>query len=141
MTDGQCWLPLLLLLLHPSTCSMWGRILGLAFAVPCTYFAVRGYITRPLARRLGLLFFMGGTQGLVGWWMVRSGLQVRMGGTGFGEGGRPFRQGWDPGGGFPGTTGGSPLCLYVSVVRQPQGLQAPWCSTAGHRSFISAQVV
>ena len=37
---------------------------------------MRGYITRPLGRRLGLLFLMGGTQGLVGWWMVRSGLQV-----------------------------------------------------------------
>lgn len=43
-------------------CRMWGRLLGLAFAVPCTYFAVRGAITRPLAKRLALLFFMGGTQ-------------------------------------------------------------------------------
>ena len=30
----------------------------------------------PLAQRLGILFAMGGTQGLVGWWMVRSGLEV-----------------------------------------------------------------
>ena len=29
-----------------------------------------------LAQRLALLGAMGGTQGLVGWWMVRSGLQV-----------------------------------------------------------------
>jgi cytochrome c oxidase assembly protein subunit 15 len=55
---------------------MWGRLLGLVFAVPAAVFAARRVIPRPLASRLGLLFFMGGTQGLVGWWMVRSGLQV-----------------------------------------------------------------
>jgi hypothetical protein len=53
------------------------RFLGVAFAVPATYFAARGYINGPLGRRLGLLFLMGGGQGLVGWWMVRSGLEVR----------------------------------------------------------------
>ncbi|PNW86340.1 hypothetical protein CHLRE_02g082700v5 [Chlamydomonas reinhardtii] len=54
---------------------MWGRFLGLAFALPAAYFAARRWINGPLARRLGLLFFMGGTQGFVGWWMVRSGLE------------------------------------------------------------------
>jgi heme A synthase len=33
-------------------------------------------VNRPLGRRLSLLFLMGGMQGLVGWWMVRSGLKV-----------------------------------------------------------------
>ena len=33
-------------------------------------------MTPALAKRLGLLFLMGGTQGLVGWWMVKSGLEV-----------------------------------------------------------------
>ena len=33
-------------------------------------------IPRPLYPRLGLLFGLGGTQGLIGWWMVRSGLEV-----------------------------------------------------------------
>uniref|UniRef100_A0A383VMG5 Uncharacterized protein n=1 Tax=Tetradesmus obliquus TaxID=3088 RepID=A0A383VMG5_TETOB len=54
---------------------MWGRFLGVAFAVPAAYFAARGHINGPLGRRLALLFMMGGAQGLVGWWMVRSGLQ------------------------------------------------------------------
>lgn len=54
------------------------RILGVAFAVPATYFAARGYINRPLGKRLGVCFLMGGAQGLVGWWMVRSGLEVRV---------------------------------------------------------------
>ena len=55
---------------------MWGRTLGLVFIVPAVYFAARGAVKGPLAARLGLLGAMGGAQGLVGWWMVRSGLQV-----------------------------------------------------------------
>lgn len=54
---------------------MWGRFLGVVFAVPCAYFAARGYITKPLALRIFPLFLMGGGQGLVGWWMVKSGLE------------------------------------------------------------------
>lgn len=53
---------------------MWGRFLGLAFVVPGAYFLSRGFVNGAMGRRLGLLFVMGGTQGLVGWWMVRSGL-------------------------------------------------------------------
>ena len=55
---------------------MWGRALGLVFAVPAAYFVYRGWVNGALGRRLGLLFAMGVTQGFVGWWMVRSGLQV-----------------------------------------------------------------
>ena len=55
---------------------MWGRVLGLVFAVPAVYFVYRGWVNGALGRRLGLLFAMGATQGFVGWWMVRSGLQV-----------------------------------------------------------------
>eukprot|EP00802_Teleaulax_amphioxeia_P007330 Tamp_07336.p1 GENE.Tamp_07336~~Tamp_07336.p1 ORF type:complete len:318 (+),score=49.41 Tamp_07336:388-1341(+) len=54
---------------------MAGRCVGVAFAVPLAYFAARGYVDRGLGMRLGLLFCMGGAQGLVGWWMVKSGLQ------------------------------------------------------------------
>jgi len=54
---------------------MWGRLLGLGFALPLAYFAARGAVNGPLAARLGLLLCMGGAQGLVGWWMVRSGLR------------------------------------------------------------------
>ena len=55
---------------------MWGRALGLGFALPCAYFAARGYIKAPLAARLSVLFGMGAAQGFVGWWMVKSGLEV-----------------------------------------------------------------
>ena len=56
---------------------MMGRTLSLVFGLPALYFAGRGMINAALGRRLGVVFFMGGMQGLVGWWMVRSGLQVR----------------------------------------------------------------
>eukprot|EP00793_Prasinoderma_coloniale_P004498 PRCOL_00000259-RA len=54
---------------------MLGRGLGVAFAIPCAYFASRGMINAPLGRRLAALFVAGGSQGFVGWWMVKSGLE------------------------------------------------------------------
>ena len=51
-----------------------GRITGVVFSVPLVYFAARGRIPRWLWPRLGAMFALGGTQGLVGWWMVKSGL-------------------------------------------------------------------
>ena len=54
---------------------MWGRVLGIYFALPVAYFAARGYVTGALGCRLALLFAAGGSQGLVGWWMVKSGLE------------------------------------------------------------------
>jgi heme a synthase len=53
---------------------MMGRSLGIAFALPFLVFLSRGMIPRRLLPRMGLLFTLGGTQGLIGWWMVKSGL-------------------------------------------------------------------
>ena len=53
---------------------MLGRAVGVAFAAPWAYFAVRRKIPPGFHGRMALLFAMGGTQGLVGWWMVKSGL-------------------------------------------------------------------
>eukprot|EP00658_Telonema_sp_P-2_P071361 TRINITY_DN6062_c0_g2_i1.p1 TRINITY_DN6062_c0_g2~~TRINITY_DN6062_c0_g2_i1.p1 ORF type:complete len:255 (+),score=76.56 TRINITY_DN6062_c0_g2_i1:173-937(+) len=52
-----------------------GRAIGVLFAVPATYFAMKGYIKGPLGIRLAALFTMGGAQGAIGWWMVKSGLE------------------------------------------------------------------
>ncbi|MGI4944402.1 MAG: COX15/CtaA family protein [Janthinobacterium lividum] len=52
---------------------LWGRLIGLAFLLPLIWFAVRGAIDGRLARRLGLLFLLGGLQGAIGWFMVASG--------------------------------------------------------------------
>jgi len=52
---------------------LWGRLIGLAFLAPLAWFALRGRIDRRLAKRLGLLFLLGGLQGGIGWFMVASG--------------------------------------------------------------------
>lgn len=56
---------------------MWGRFLGLLFVAPGAYLALRhpGLVTPALLRRMGIIFTLVCTQGLVGWWMVRSGLE------------------------------------------------------------------
>jgi len=53
---------------------MLGRVVGLCFALPWGYFTLRGKIPPGYQKRMAMLFTMGGTQGLVGWWMVKSGL-------------------------------------------------------------------
>ena len=54
-----------------------GRVIGLAFAVPLVWFAVRRQIPRGYGWRLTALLALGGLQGAIGWWMVASGLSVR----------------------------------------------------------------
>lgn len=56
---------------------LWGRLLGAAFGVPLLVFLLRGWIGRPLGVRLAVLFLLGGAQGVLGWYMVRSGLVDR----------------------------------------------------------------
>ena len=51
-----------------------GRVIGLAFALPLAWFALRRWIPRGLAPRLVLLLALGGMQGGVGWLMIASGL-------------------------------------------------------------------
>ena len=53
---------------------MLGRVIGIAFSVPLLLFSISGRLSRPLLRRLCLLFVLGGLQGLLGWYMVKSGL-------------------------------------------------------------------
>lgn len=55
---------------------MWGRGLGIMFALPFSYFLRKGYITLRLGLKLSALFALGAGQGLIGWWMVKSGLEV-----------------------------------------------------------------
>lgn len=56
---------------------LWGRLIGFAFALPFLYFLIRGRIRRPLVPHLVAMFALGGLQGLLGWYMVESGLSVR----------------------------------------------------------------
>ncbi|MDV3251170.1 COX15/CtaA family protein [Devosia sp. BK] len=50
------------------------RTLGLIFIVPFLVFLVQKRLSRQLAWPLFTLFILGGFQGLLGWWMVSSGL-------------------------------------------------------------------
>ena len=56
---------------------LWGRLIGVAFALPFLVFLVRGWIDRGLGLRLAGLFLVGTLQGLVGWLMVKSGMVDR----------------------------------------------------------------
>ncbi|XP_034041620.1 cytochrome c oxidase assembly protein COX15 homolog isoform X2 [Thalassophryne amazonica] len=56
---------------------MWGRLVGLAYILPTVYFWRKGYFTRSMKGRVlglcGFVFF----QGLLGWYMVKSGLEEK----------------------------------------------------------------
>jgi cytochrome c oxidase assembly protein subunit 15 len=54
-----------------------GRLIGIVFFVPFVAFWAAGYIPRTLLPRLAGLFVLGGLQGVVGWYMVKSGLVDR----------------------------------------------------------------
>ena len=53
---------------------MLGRAIGLVFALPLIYFWLRRRIRPGLAPRLIVILLLGGLQGLLGWYMVQSGL-------------------------------------------------------------------
>uniref|UniRef100_A0A8C7X2W3 Cytochrome c oxidase assembly homolog 15 (yeast) n=1 Tax=Oryzias sinensis TaxID=183150 RepID=A0A8C7X2W3_9TELE len=56
---------------------MWGRLVGLAYILPTIYFWRKGYFTRSVKGKVlglcGFVFF----QGLLGWYMVKSGLEEK----------------------------------------------------------------
>lgn len=55
-----------------------GRLLGIIFLVPFLYFALNGQLQKRMWPRLLFLFILGGAQGALGWYMVRSGLVDRV---------------------------------------------------------------
>ncbi len=56
---------------------LWGRLIGLAFLLPFLVFVFRRVITMRMAPWLILMFVLGGAQGVLGWFMVKSGFSVR----------------------------------------------------------------
>jgi cytochrome c oxidase assembly protein subunit 15 len=51
-----------------------GRLIGVVFFLPFLVFAAKGYIGRHEWPKYLLMFVLGGMQGLIGWYMVKSGL-------------------------------------------------------------------
>ncbi len=56
---------------------LWGRLIGLVFAVPLAWFWLRGQLPARLKPRLLIMLVLGGLQGVLGWAMVASGLVDR----------------------------------------------------------------
>ncbi len=54
-----------------------GRLIGIAFALPFLYFLLRRRLEPGLTPKLVLMLVLGGLQGLLGWYMVMSGLVDR----------------------------------------------------------------
>jgi len=54
-----------------------GRLIGIVFVVPFVYFLSKKKLTPEWVRKSVLLFVLGGLQGFIGWYMVKSGLTER----------------------------------------------------------------
>lgn len=56
---------------------LWGRLIGLVYALPMAFFWVRGMIPREDRLKFIGLLLLGAAQGVMGWYMVASGLVDR----------------------------------------------------------------
>ncbi|MBO6607170.1 COX15/CtaA family protein [Psychroserpens sp.] len=54
-----------------------GRLIGLVFIIPFLYFLITKQLSKPTIKKSIILLFMGGFQGFLGWYMVKSGLVDR----------------------------------------------------------------
>ncbi|WP_420602412.1 COX15/CtaA family protein [Flagellimonas sp.] len=54
-----------------------GRLIGIVFIVPFLIFLIRGKLDGPTIKKCLVLLFLGGFQGFLGWYMVKSGLVDR----------------------------------------------------------------
>ena len=54
-----------------------GRLIGVVFLLPFAWFLIRRRLGRRLAGKLAVAFVLGGLQGVLGWFMVSSGLVDR----------------------------------------------------------------
>jgi heme a synthase len=52
-----------------------GRTIGVVFLIPFAFFLYKGWLKGPLIWKTLIIFAMGGAQGVLGWYMVASGLQ------------------------------------------------------------------
>lgn len=52
----------------------WARLVGVVFLIGFVFFLVKRYFTKEMVLPMIVLFVLGGLQGLIGWIMVKSGL-------------------------------------------------------------------
>ena len=53
----------------------FARLIGIVFLIPFLYFFLKKYLNIFFYKRFTIIFILGLIQALVGWWMVKSGLQ------------------------------------------------------------------
>lgn len=51
-----------------------GRLIGVFYAVPFIFFLIKGWVPKGYKIKLCIAFILGGAQGFMGWYMVKSGL-------------------------------------------------------------------
>ena len=56
---------------------LFGRLIGLVFFIPWLYFTLKGHLKGHWRTRAFVALVLGGAQGLMGWYMVKSGLVDR----------------------------------------------------------------
>ena len=56
---------------------LWGRAIGAIFLLPFVFFLAKGWVGRTLSFHFVGIFILGGLQGILGWFMVKSGLVDR----------------------------------------------------------------
>jgi cytochrome c oxidase assembly protein subunit 15 len=56
---------------------IWGRSIGIVFFLPFIFFLLKKKLDRKLIPKLITMFILGGLQGVLGWFMVKSGLSDR----------------------------------------------------------------
>ncbi len=56
---------------------VWGRLIGLVFIIPFIYFLIRKQLSPSTLKKTIILLLLGGFQGFLGWFMVKSGLVDR----------------------------------------------------------------
>lgn len=53
---------------------LWGRFIGVVFIIPFVIFLIQKRLRKDMIKPMIILFLLGGLQGLIGWIMVKSGL-------------------------------------------------------------------
>ena len=53
---------------------LWGRLIGIVFIIPMLFFIILKKIPKSILSKLFIILILGGLQGFIGWWMVKSGL-------------------------------------------------------------------
>ncbi|KAJ1648983.1 Cytochrome c oxidase assembly protein cox15 [Dispira simplex] len=53
---------------------IWGRLIGVTFLLPAAFFHYKGWLTAPVKKRVWFIAGLVCFQGILGWYMVKSGL-------------------------------------------------------------------